>query len=202
VRGYETYSVSSFGRVRNDRTRIVLKPKSNKHGYSCIYLYRTGDKQKYVKIHRLVGSAFLENVSNLPQINHKNGVKTCNHLENIEWSSAKDNMLHAYRTGLKFAFVDHLKIRVSQYTVDGEFVATYDSLADAAKAVGLKSMTTISHVLHGRRETSAGFVWRYADTVKVQNVDLMLDDEPDDAPFEYDHVAGDFFDEEEEEDEN
>lgn len=73
---------------------------ADKHGYIKVNLYKQNNhKQCYV--HRLVADAFILNENELPQINHIDGNKSNNTVENLEWCSAKENVIHAYANGLK-----------------------------------------------------------------------------------------------------
>lgn len=76
----------------------ILKP-ANKNGYLVVCLYNDASK-KYVSIHRIVGQAFLKNPDNKPTINHINGDKADNRVENLEWVSQAENNKHAYDSGL------------------------------------------------------------------------------------------------------
>lgn len=98
---YPNYEVSSEGRIRNTKTGRVLKFGKTKTGYLQVVLYKDR-KAKYFKVHRLVASIFIPNPENKPQVNHINGIKTDNRVENLEWSTNSENQKHAYRTGLKF----------------------------------------------------------------------------------------------------
>lgn len=110
IKGWEkTYEISSLGRVRSldrlDRRGvfhkgIIRKIVPNNLGYSTIFL-RIGDIRKLKKIHRLVAEAFIPNPENKPEVNHKDGVKANNHVDNLEWVTKSENELHAYRTGAK-----------------------------------------------------------------------------------------------------
>ena len=104
--GYEEYyEVSNLGRVKRvkggDGTRLekILKGARYATGYIMVGLC-ANSKQKNCSIHRLVAMAFLPNPENKPCVNHINGVKTDNRVENLEWSTYQENNQHAWRTGL------------------------------------------------------------------------------------------------------
>ena len=97
VKGYEgLYEVSNFGRVKSlnynhTGKEKILKPFKRKDGYLQVILCRNG-KGKMFSVHRLVASAFLPNPNNLPQVNHKDEVKTNNCVSNLEFCDCKYNI--------------------------------------------------------------------------------------------------------------
>lgn len=97
------YQASSLGRVRNTQCRFgreALKPFKSSTGYWEVELFHAG-VGKRAKVHRLVWEAFNGPIpEDRPQINHKDGVKTNNRIENLECVTGKENMVHASRTGL------------------------------------------------------------------------------------------------------
>jgi hypothetical protein len=93
------YSVSTEGRIRNDKTNKLKAMDNTSDGYYKVDLYSEGKRETH-RVHRLVGQAFILNPDNLPQINHKDGNKQNNNVENLEWVDNSQNMTHAYRTGL------------------------------------------------------------------------------------------------------
>ena len=119
VEGYEgLYQVSNFGRVKSF-SRIapwIMKLQIDKYGYSRVCLQRKG-KVKLWTVHRLVAETFIPNPENKPYINHINGVKTDNRVENLEWCTQKENVQHAIKTGLKRCGVDSVKAKLTEEQV-------------------------------------------------------------------------------------
>lgn len=90
IEGYENYEVSSHGRVRNNKTGRILKPKIHHDGYLRIGIYKN-NIQKFYQIHRLVGSAFIPNLENKPQIDHIDNNPENNSVYNLRWVTYHEN---------------------------------------------------------------------------------------------------------------
>lgn len=95
----QEYSVSEDGRVFSNKTPISLNTRIDRYGYEIITLWYKG-KHYTRKIHRLIAIAYIPNPLNHPTVNHLDGIKTNNHVSNLQWLSIKDNHLHAFETGL------------------------------------------------------------------------------------------------------
>lgn len=112
VKGYEgLYEVCDHGLVRSvdrkttgNRSRMifgkVLRAGVNSRGYLVVSLCKDG-KPKMMRVHRLVAEAFIPNNNGHPCINHKDGNPQNNHVSNLEWCTQKENVQHAYDTGLR-----------------------------------------------------------------------------------------------------
>lgn len=94
IEGFENYSISIDGRVWNNKRRRWLADRTHKLGYKKASLSRNGMRFEKL-VHRLVGSAYIANPQGLPYINHKNGNKGDNRIENLEWCTRRENSLHA-----------------------------------------------------------------------------------------------------------
>lgn len=97
IEEYPQYEVSSEGQVR--RNAKILKPQLNSKGYYRINICVDSKISKPL-LHRLVAKAFIPNPENKPQVNHINGDKTDNRVENLEWVTNSENLLHGRRLGL------------------------------------------------------------------------------------------------------
>ena len=103
IKGYERYSVSNHGRVMNNESKVVISSRDSNNGYLRVNL-RKGDvkyeKPRVIHVHRLVALAFIDNVFNKPQVNHIDGDKHNNNVDNLEWVTSSENIEHAYKTEL------------------------------------------------------------------------------------------------------
>lgn len=136
IDGYDNYSVSDMGRVRNDRTGRILKPGNLKQGYTQVHLSKNGKITNHL-IHRLVALTFIPNPDNLPQVNHINEDKTDNHVNNLEWCTQQYN--NTYGTRIEQMLHNRNgKFAQKQCIVDD---VRYVSIRDAARHHSISTTT-------------------------------------------------------------
>jgi hypothetical protein len=101
IYGFSRYEINRFGVIRNTLTNREISVNVNDYGYIRASLYDDDGRRRTPTVHRLIGNAFIPNPNNLETINHKDGNKLNNSIDNLEWMSRSDNLIHAYRTGIK-----------------------------------------------------------------------------------------------------
>lgn len=145
---FPDYEVSSNGRVRNIKTGRIMKTNISDKGYERVSLRK--DNKPYTKpVHRLVGDAFFDGDHDGLDINHIDGNKTNNFVGNLEWCTRKENIQHAYATGLKEE-PRRTKVRVV------ETGRIYNSVLECSKDTGC-DRSTIHKCLNGKARIHKGY---------------------------------------------
>lgn len=179
IKGYEgLYQVSNFGSIKSLKrkrynyklqktievnTERFLKPFADKKGYLRVKLQNNTNK-KTVSIHRLVAQAFLDNPNHYPQINHIDGVKTNNLVNNLEWCTCSYNVKEAFNIGLSKKGKNHYRSKpIIQYDLDNNFIRQWDSIIDAINELKLNKYASsgISLCCQGKIKTAYGYKWKY-----------------------------------------
>lgn len=160
------YEISNYGKVRNVLTKLLLNPGIGT--YKTYFLIdKITKKGINAKAHLLVAHKFLDpapenkgdNVKD--KVNHKDKDKMNNHVDNLEWVTTRENNIHA--SGRK----------VNQYNIQtGELIKTFNSIADAGRAMNKENTITIRQVCNGVKKSAYGFKWTYADENDTKNRQL------------------------------
>lgn len=167
ISNYEgLYQVSTLGNIRsldryvngrNSKRLIkgkILKTFKDKDGYMNVNLYKNS-KIKQFKVSRLVAQAFIPNPNNLPQVNHKNEIKSDNCVDNLEWMTLIDNCNYGTRN-------TRISKKINQYDLDGNFIKTWNSIIQIERELNIFH-SRIIEACKGQRKQIGGYKWRYAD---------------------------------------
>ena len=166
IDGFPDYYVTDGGDVYSwfDRIR-KLKPKESKDGYFAVALYKD-KKCKWKRINRLVAEAFIPNLDGKKEVNHKNGIKTDNRVENLEWTTRSENQKYNFTN---LGYVGYLKgrfgkehnnskqiLQIKNGIIIGSFWGSYE----ANRKTGINH----GHIIdccNGKRKMAGGCQWRY-----------------------------------------
>lgn len=161
VYGVERFVKKWDGNKKIDRA--IKKQSISKNGYARVNLSKNGVNTKYL-VHRLVAKTFIDNPFNKPQVNHKDGNKLNNSIENLEWVTQSENIIHAIKKlNKKIGFKNKGEVWYKKINVDNPakkqvlmfdknnvFIKEFNSLTDAGLFLG-KHPSQISFYINGKR---------------------------------------------------
>lgn len=180
IKGYEgLYQISNLGMVKRIKRNLyvnaynksivinaekILKLNHVKSGYIFITLTANNTKRT-LKVHRLVAEAFIPNPENKPEVNHINGDKCDNRVENLEWCTHAENMNHASKNNLL-----HIQSgnnngnckKINQYTLDNKLIKKWHSIYEITKETGFERHS-ITRCCTNKLKTYKGYIWKYAE---------------------------------------
>lgn len=176
IQGWEgIYQVSNFGRLKSFKSHPkgrILSNTNKKGGYfSVVLCYK--DKRRYVRMHRLVAEAFLPNYENKPEVNHKDGNKQNNHVDNLEWVTHSENLSHSTAVnperveGMIFYNKVLRPKPIIQKSLSGEIIATFINSVEAHKETGvcrrniLQVASKTEYKPGKKRKQAGGYVWEF-----------------------------------------
>lgn len=158
IDGIETnYSVSNEGEVKNDKTNRKMTLGFHQ-GYRTVGLKVNG-KNKGLRVHRLVANAFIPNPEKKPYVNHIDGNRGNNKLENLEWVTPSENTQHAVRIGL---MVPSRERSVIQFGLDGKRIAEFKSISEACRITSSLNEKIVACCQRIRTQHN-GYQWRYKE---------------------------------------
>ena len=158
------------------RSEKYLKQNTSKSGYLSVELFDENGKSKRLLIHRLVAMAYIPNPENLPQVNHIDENPLNNAVSNLEWCTAKYNMNYGNGAKTRHSKIDYTtesrkttaringtkqSKTVLQYSRNGEFIARYNSAAEASRKTGANHSHIIECCNGKRYKTVNNFIWKF-----------------------------------------
>lgn len=175
IPNYDDYQVSNLGRIcsykNNDRK--IIKGWIQNTGYLTVCL----DAKKY-SVHRLVAEVFVHKIKGKEVVNHKDGNKLNNKVENLEWCTTVENIKHAYSIGLMNNAIEKLKNnkirakKIYMYTLEGEYIDSFIGSIEAQEELnkrGIKvNARNIRSVCEGKRKKAGGYIWKYENKSNIE----------------------------------
>ena len=158
INNFEGYQVSNFGRIKNIRNLTILKPAMTYNGYEIVCLSKKSKTKKF-RVNRLVAEAFIPNPSNYPIVNHKDGNKLNNNVNNLEWCTHSYNLIEAYRLKLRTSRIKSKKVKQMQ---NNKTIKIWNSTSEIEKTLGYSS-GDISQVCNKKRKSAYGYKWEYLE---------------------------------------
>ncbi|MDR1199829.1 MAG: HNH endonuclease [Prevotellaceae bacterium] len=163
IKGYEgIYKISSLGNVMNVKTNLIKIPEKTWRGYLRMSL---GAKKRKM-VHRIVCEAFISNTHNLPIINHINGIKTDNRVENLEWCTQSYNVRHALNV-LNVTPANRGNIgsknklsKMCKQIKNNKAIAIFYGASEAARITGINK-SSIIEVCNNHRKSAGGYNWEW-----------------------------------------
>lgn len=179
----ENYLISNLGNVKtkekpckHSRHKGVICTRKERqifpainNGYKSFSISTNGGNKRYL-LHRIIAETFIPNPENKPCVNHINGIKTDNRLENLEWVTHKENSQHAFKTGLNFprygmkgkiASLNKKSKKINQIDIKTNFIIkTFDSIHCVKRELNY-SQSNICNCANGKRNSAYGYKWEY-----------------------------------------
>ena len=162
------YKISTDGEVVSLKyyQNKTLKTNIHKSGYAHVSLYKNRIKKTF-KVHRLVAETFLNNPCNKLQVNHKDGNKKNNNVENLEWCTQEENQIHAFKNGLNHGrrgVENGHHRKVVQYDKEMNKIKTWSYMTEIQECLGI-NVSNICNCCKGKIKSVGGFIFRYSEVL-------------------------------------
>lgn len=157
IKGFPNYMISNFGNVWNKKRNRTVSTSKNNHGYMQVCLYNNG-KKTVKTVHRIVAEAFLPNIYERDEVNHKDENKTNNNVNNLEWCNRKYNA--NYGTAIERTKEKKYKKTFMMDKITSKILKEFSSMQEASKETGI-DYNNICSVCVNKRLTAGGYKWAH-----------------------------------------
>lgn len=165
INGYPNYIISNTGKIYSRNTNRLMSPKVDRYGYFVVGLCKD-NKVKHFTIHRLVALTFIPPVVGCNVVNHKDGNKQNNNVDNLEWTTVSGNTKHWYNTDQKFRnqVLNNAKRGAETKSkgvavyLDGVLIGKYNSITETAERLNINKKT-VYNTLHNKFNNRLGYVF-------------------------------------------
>lgn len=162
IDNYERYLITIDGNVYDTKRDKFLGTWVDTVGYRQCYLRGLDGKKHGKRIHRLLALAFIPNPENLPQVNHKDGNKLNNNIDNLEWVSNATNTQHGYDIGMYHSKHRNCEINVYHKNTH-EFYKRFYSIRSMCVELGINRKTVTMILKHEKLTNNYNYIFEYAD---------------------------------------
>lgn len=152
INEFEGYYALRDGNIYSSYSGKNLSTFVDNVGYRQVILYKN-KKRHYKRVHRLIAIAYIQNINNYKQVNHINGVKTDNEVDNLEWSSNSQNTKHAYDNGM---YLSTTSIQVKSICKETKAEQIHKSIRSCAESLGI-NRKTLSSILHDNKTNNYNY---------------------------------------------
>lgn len=160
INGYSRYFIDTIGNIYDIKKKRYICQWVDNTGYKQCNLYSENGIKVYKRIHRLVAETYIPNAKNLPQVNHKDGNKLNNNVNNLEWTTNSENTIHGYRNNLY-----HSKKRshsVNVYDKNWNFLKQYKSIRKLSEDLNL-NRKTVTAILKNQKKNNYNYKFEYIE---------------------------------------